>query len=644
MSGLLAFVGSRALSDERQNQLADALELIHHRGPDQTDMSVVSHSIYLGVKRLATLDVGLGRQPMRYPDLGSDSDRFVIMLDGELYNYVELRDELISEHGARFTTDSDTEVFAAAYAQWGDQAVTRLRGAFAVVIVDTLRGVVWGARDPYGIRPLFYLVTRDGLYLASEKKALLPFLGEAQAVDAASLSHYLTLQYVPENGTMHRGICRVGAGESFSTLPGGVFATRRYHQPAFRPAPVDDDEALYREIRDALRESVRLHMRADVPVGAFLSSGLDSTAIVAFAREVNPDLATFTVGFDVEGYSEIDIAQASADYLGVRSITTKVTAQQMMSALPTIIWHLDDPVADPALVPLYFLAEKAAEHVTVVLSGDGADELFGGYRIYREPGALSSVAALPDGLQRGLRKVARRIPQGVKGKSFIERGTMPIERRYYGNARIFTPKEKRLFVRDYDEAVRYTDITAPIYGEVAGLDDVTKMQYIDLFTWVRGDILVKADRMTMAHSLQLRTPYFDRGVFDIAARLPVEAKLPPKSDATKYALRRALDGIVPAGIVNRHALGFPVPIRVWLRTEMYEWARDLLATSGASELLDLDYVRGLLEEHKRDERDNSRKIWTVLIFCIWYGVFIDGSLQPDRTRNPSPLLLKPPTY
>jgi asparagine synthase (glutamine-hydrolysing) len=222
------------------------------------------------------------------------------------------------------------------------------------------------------------------------------------------------------------------------------------------------------------------------------------------------------------------------------------------------------------------------------------------------------------------------MPQGVKGKSFIERGTTPIESRYYGNARTFREREKRLLLRQYDPSVHYTDVTAPIYAEAAALDDVTKMQYIDLFTWLRGDILVKTDRMSMAHSLQLRTPYLDPAVFDIAARLPLELKLPPKSTTTKYALRRALDGIVPAGIVNRQTLGFPVPIRVWLKTEMYAWAHEILSTSGADKLIDLGYVRTLLQEHKDGEHDHSRKIWTVLIFCIWYGVFIEKTIKPNR--------------
>jgi asparagine synthase (glutamine-hydrolysing) len=237
--------------------------------------------------------------------------------------------------------------------------------------------------------------------------------------------------------------------------------------------------------------------------------------------------------------------------------------------------------------------------------------------------------------------MSRVIPQGVKGKSFLERGTTRIEDRYYGNARMFAEAEKRELMRRNDGAVRYTDVTAPIYAECAELDDVTKMQYVDLHTWLRGDILVKADRISMAHSLEVRVPYLDREVFDVASILPVELKLPPRTDATKYALRQALDGVVPPAIVNRRKLGFPTPTRVWLRGEMYEWARDILATSGAGELLDLSYAQRLLDEHRRGEADHSRKVWTVLVFCVWHAIFVERSLDPGIERNPSALLRKP---
>jgi asparagine synthase (glutamine-hydrolysing) len=642
MCGLLTFIGVRDDAYQRRDAVAAALESLHHRGPDDTGVEVVGRDIIFAHKRLAIIDVVGSHEPLSYA-----SGRYLLTFNGEIYNYIELREQLISEFGARFETRGDAEVIVAGFHHWGESVVNRLRGMFAFVIVDTQQRLVFGARDPYGIKPLFHLVTPDGLYLASEKKALLPFAAAATAgdegVDTTNLSHYLTLQYVPEPGTLHRGIGRVGSGECFTYRAGGVFATRRYHQPLFRPVPPESPERLYALIQETLRESVRVHMRSDVPVGAFLSSGVDSTSIVALAREFNPQILTFTVGFDVDGYSEIEVAQRSAQHLGVTTIPTTIGAREIMDALPKIVWHLDDPVADPSLVPLYFVAKKAAEYVTVVLSGEGADEFFGGYTIYREPLSLASIQGLPDPVQRGLRRVARVIPRGVKGKSFLERGTTPIEQRYYGNARMFTEDEKRRLLRRYDERVRYTDVTAPIYAEAhaAGLDEVTTMQYVDLYTWLRGDILVKADRMSMAHSLELRVPFLDREVFEVAASIPVALRLPPHSADTKYALRQALRGVVPPAIVKRKKLGFPTPTRVWLRGEMYEWARDILASSGAGQLLDLGYAGELLAEHRRGERDHSRKIWTVLVFCVWYAIFVERSLDPGIGRARSALLTKP---
>jgi len=659
MCGLLAFFSARGDAGAHRDAIASALECLHHRGPDETGVEVVGDSsgrwadAVFAHKRLSIIDVAHSQEPLSYA-----GGRYLLTFNGEIYNYIELREQLTREFGAEFATQGDGEVIVAGYHHWGEEVLTRLRGMFAFVIWDRARRQAFGARDYFGIKPLHYLQTPDGVYLASEKKALLPFsvaagTGDA-GVDTASLSHYLTLQYVPEPRTLHQGIHRIGSGECLTwsapamigetagpAVPAGGVRVHRWYRPVFQPRPVDDPQRLYDEIRETLRESVRMHMRADVPVGAFLSSGIDSTAVVALSREFNPNILTFTVGYDVPGYSEIEVAQDSARHLDVTTIPTKIGPQDMMEALPRIVWHLDDPVADPALVPLYFVAKKAAEHVTVVLSGEGADEFFGGYTIYREPLSLGAVHGLPDPMRKGLRAVSKVIPQGVKGKSFLERGTTPIEERYYGNARMFTEEEKRHLLRRYDPSVRYTDVTAPLYAECTELDDVTKMQYVDLYTWLRGDILVKADRISMAHSLEVRVPFLDKEVFDVAARIPVELRLPPRSDATKYAMRQALQAVVPPAIVNRRKLGFPTPTRVWLRGEMYEWARHVLATSGAGELLDISYAMRLLDEHQREEADHSRKVWTVLVFCIWHAIFVARTLDPGIRRNQSALLTKP---
>ncbi|MDG6109331.1 asparagine synthase (glutamine-hydrolyzing) [Dactylosporangium aurantiacum] len=629
MAGLLTFVSARGRAAAHRERVVEALELLRHRGPDDTNV-VVTDDVVFGADRLAVTDLTGGRQPVSFPPMGVTRGRYLIVFDGAVYNAAELREELVEDRGADFATESEAEVILAAYHHWGPSVLSRLRGMFAFVIWDGSARRAFGARDPYGVKPLYQLTTDDGVYLASERKALLPFVAEERraAVDPANLQHYLTMQYVPEPATMHPDIRRLGAGESFVYTPGGPLANRRYSQLDLRPTPTGDEDGLVRRITEGLRDSVRAHLKADVPVGAFLSSGIDSTAIVALAAEADPQLRTYTVGYDIAQFSEIEVAEQSARALGVRNTATVVNPADLMRALPRIVWHLDDPVADPALVPLFLLAERAARDVTVVLGGDGADELFGGYPIYREPLSLAGVSHLPDSMQRGLRAVSRVIPQGVKGKSFLERGTTPIEERYYGNARIFSEEEKAALLRHYTAGIRHTDVTAPVFKEASALDDVATMQYIDLYTWLRGDILVKADRMTMAHGLQLRTPFLDRAVFEVASTLPSELKVPPRSQETKAALRRALAGIVPEPIVNRKKLGFPVPIRPWLRTEMHDWAHGILDSSGAGDLLDLDVVRGLLKAHRKKEADHSRKIWTVLVFCVWHAVFVTGQLKP----------------
>jgi asparagine synthase (glutamine-hydrolysing) len=297
-----------------------------------------------------------------------------------------------------------------------------------------------------------------------------------------------------------------------------------------------------------------------------------------------------------------------------------------MDTLPLIVLYLDDPVADPALVPLYFIAREARKHVKVVLSGEGADELFGGYTIYREPISLRAFESLPQGVRRGLGRLSTRIPEGTRGKDLLRRGSIGIEERYYGNARIFRPEEMGLF-RRYDPAVSYMDVTKQLYDSTEHLDGSTRMQYVDLFTWLRGDILVKADKMTMANSLELRVPFLDTEVFRVASSIPVGLKI--TKETTKYALRRALDDIVPAHVLNRAKLGFPVPIRHWLKDVMYDWARAIMTDSQADELIDRGAALRLLDEHRSGPHDYSRKIWTLLVFMIWHGIFVEERIRPE---------------
>ncbi|MGI8870813.1 MAG: asparagine synthase (glutamine-hydrolyzing) [Mycobacteriales bacterium] len=621
MCGILGFLSRHGQAAASKDDLEAALDLMRHRGPDEAGVWSDDDAV-LGFRRLSIVDLEHSHQPLPY-----DGGRYQLLFNGEIYNYLELRQRLIDEHGATFATEGDGEVIVAAYKHLGADCVRELRGMFAFVIWDVERRQAFGARDWFGIKPLFSVSNERGLYLSSEKKSLLAFVPEPPGgrVDTTSLQHYLTLQYVPEPATLHTGVRRIESGTSFTWAPDRGLETSRYFRPSFPITPIDDETARYEEIREVLDDSVRVHMRADVTVGSFLSGGIDSTAIAAIARTYNPKLLTFSVGFERAGYSEIDVAAESARALGVQHITTVVTPQEFADAVPLIVWYLDDPVADPALVPLYFVAREARKHVKVVLSGEGADELFGGYNIYREPISLRAFTPLPRRVRRALHAISGALPDGMRGKDLLRRGSLAIEDRYYGNARIFRSDELA-FLRTYDADVSPQDVTREHYAATRDLDDVTRMQYVDLYTWLRGDILVKADKMTMANSLELRVPFLDIEVFKVASRLPVSARVTP--DTTKYALRRALRDVVPPHVLERRKLGFPVPIRHWLKEQMYDWALDVIDASGTGNLLDKRAVRAMLDAHRAGPLDYSRKLWTVLVFMIWHGIFVEGRISP----------------
>jgi asparagine synthase (glutamine-hydrolysing) len=576
-----------------------------------------------------------------------EPERYVLVFNGEIYNYLELREALRSEHGAVFATDGDGEAIVAAYHHWGTEALSRLRGMFAFALWDTKNQELFCARDPFGIKPLFMATGPGGTAVGSEKKCLLHLAAEVGvnlAIDTRAMQHYTVLQYVPEPETLHRGIRRLESGCYAVIRPGEQPKVHRYFVPRFAAVPFvtrstpGGEQARYDEITAVLEDSVAKHMRADVTVGAFLSGGIDSTAIAALAIRHNPRLITFTTGFEREGFSEVDVAVASAEAIGARHVAKVVSQSEFVAALPEIVWYLDEPVADPALVPLFFIAREARKHVKVVLSGEGADELFGGYTIYREPLSLKPFNYLPRPVRKSLGRASRPLPEGMRGKSLLHRGSLTLEERYYGNARSFSDEQLRAVLPGFDPGWTHTDVTAPIYAESGGWDPVARMQHIDLFTWLRGDILVKADKMTMANSLELRVPFLDPEVFAVASRLPYDQKI--TRTTTKYALRRALEPIVPAHVLNRAKLGFPVPIRHWLRAgELMDWAYGMIDASQAGHLVDIAAVRTMLDAHRSGDGDHSRRLWTVLIFMLWHAIFVEQSVVPTISEPHYPVQL-----
>ncbi|MCH9669563.1 MAG: asparagine synthase (glutamine-hydrolyzing) [Actinomycetia bacterium] len=663
MCGLLALVTnpSREVSPTIVDAVSGAAALMRHRGPDEpgTWNDVVgaepaASQVVLGFNRLSIIDIAHSHQPLRWGP--SDTpDRYVLVFNGEIYNYLELREQLAARYGAVFHTDGDGETILAAYHYWGTEALTRLRGMFAFALWDSVERELFCARDPFGIKPLFMATGPGGTVVGSEKKCLLevaPLLDIDLTIDERAVQHYTVLQYVPEPETLHQGIRRLESGSYARLRPGGRPEVTRYFTPRFEAVPFgggstpasppvssrDGGQRRYDEITRVLEDSVAKHMRADVTVGAFLSGGIDSTAIAALAMRHNPRLITFTTGFEREGFSEVDVAVASAEAIGARHVTKVVSQAEFVAALPEIVWYLDEPVADPALVPLFFIAREARKHVKVVLSGEGADELFGGYTIYREPLSLKPFDYLPRGLRRSVGKMAEPLPEGMRGKGLLRRGSLTLEERYYGNARSFSDEQLRAVLPRFRDGWIHTDVTAPLYANSQGWDPVARMQHIDLFTWLRGDILVKADKMTMANSLELRVPFLDPEVFAVASRLPYDQKITRAT--TKYALRRALEPIVPAHVLNRPKLGFPVPIRHWLRAgELLDWSHQMINASGAGDLVDLPAVRSMLEEHRSGAIDHSRRLWTMLVFMLWHAIFVEGSVTPAISEPAYPVQL-----
>ncbi|BAC18898.1 asparagine synthase (glutamine-hydrolyzing) [Corynebacterium efficiens YS-314] len=640
MCGLLGILSANGNAADYVPALQRALPCLHHRGPDEAG-TWQDGDLAFGFNRLAIIDIAHSHQPLRWGPEG-EPERYAMTFNGEIYNYIELREELTAL-GYAFETEGDGEPIMVGFHHWGADVVNHLRGMFAIAIWDTVDRSLFLARDQFGIKPLFYATTGVGTVFSSEKKAILEMAEELNldlSLDRRAIEHYVDLQYVPEPETLHTGIRRLESGCTATIIPGGELVEKRYFTPRFpvKSVPKGREQDLFDRIARVLEDSVEKHMRADVTVGSFLSGGIDSTAIATLAKRHNPNLLTFTTGFEREGYSEVDVAAESAAAIGVEHIVKIVSPEEYANAIPKIMWYLDDPVADPSLVPLYFVAAEARKHVKVVLSGEGADELFGGYTIYREPLSLAPFEKIPTPLRRGLGRLSRVLPEGMKGKSLLERGSMTMEERYYGNARSFNFEQMQRVIpwarREWD----HREVTAPIYAQSRDMDPVARMQHLDLFTWMRGDILVKADKINMANSLELRVPFLDKEVFKVAETIPYDLKI--ANGTTKYALRKAMEQIVPPHVLHRKKLGFPVPMRHWLAgDELFGWAQDTINESQTDEIFNKKAVLEMLNEHRAGVSDHSRRLWTVLAFMVWHGIFVENRIDPQIEQRDYPVEL-----
>lgn len=595
-----------------KNKKADELlirqltEKIRHRGPDDTGY-FIKDNIAFGFNRLSIIDLEGGNQPF-------EKEKRTIIFNGEIYNHNELREGLIGNN--EFATNSDTEVLLTSYINYGEKCVDKLRGMFAFIIYDEVKNIVFGARDHFGIKPLYYVNNDDFIAFSSEYKSLVTLFGKVN-VDQSALQNYLSFQYTPNYNTIINEIKEVPNGTYF-TIKNGDIEFKKYHNFKF-----SNKDITAKNIYDVVNDSVKHHMIANVEVGTFLSGGIDSTIVTALAANINPKIKSFSIGFDVEGYNELTIAKKTAEYLGIENISVNVSEQDYIKALPSVAYYMDNPLADPSCVGIYLLSKEARKHVKVVLSGEGSDELFGGYNIYKEYYSLKPFSYLPEVIKCEVNKIAKSLPN-IKGKNYLLRGTTKLKDRYIGNAKIFSNEEVKNIMYNYDKNNTYSNILSNLYEECDknNYDNVTTMQYIDMNTWLEGDILLKADKMSMAHSLELRVPFLDKEVLKCAEGLTLSQKI--SKNNTKVLLREAFKDIVPPYMKEKKKLGFPTPIRVWLKSDLGRYVREIINNAEVDKLINKKYIINLLDEHIRGKKDNSRKIWTVFMFCLWYQIYIEG--------------------
>ena len=615
MCGFVGMFKKAPLEEEEKSLILKMSDSIDFRGPDE-GRSVFFDNAAVGFRRLSIIDLEKGSQPF---ELG---DEYLGVFNGEIYNYRELRQELIAE-GEEFDTNSEIEVMLKLYRKIGKSFINRLRGMFAFALFDRKNKTLMLGRDPFGIKPLYYIEREGKLLFSSEAKALyLEPSVDRTKVRPDSVQHYFTYQYVPEPATLHPEIRILPAGHFMFCDFSGENHIEKYYTPTFRPAKADDFEKKAREVREVIESSVKYHMISDVDVGTFLSGGIDSAVITATASKINPGIKAFTVAFGEKEYSEIDEASSIAKHLDVEHIKLIASIEDFKRAFDKVVYHLDFPTADPSTMAIYLICEEAARHLKVVLSGEGSDELFGGYRIYNESTASSKIYALPEFIKRALRGVGNLLPEGFKGKQLIYRGTTPLEKRYVGNAFLWNEEEKKKILKTWSPDIHFSQITEPIYKECEHLSPMTRMQYVDMHTWLRGDILVKGDRLSMAHSLEVRVPFLDKEVFRVASTLHDSEKL--SHNTTKYILRYAFRDLVDEETFMRPKLGYPVPVRKWLRGELYSWARDIIENSSDNPFVNKEQALSLLERHRDGSEDNYRKIWAVLVFQRWYDFYCKG--------------------
>jgi asparagine synthase (glutamine-hydrolysing) len=607
--------------------IARMLGVIEHRGPDD-EGHYVGPGIAMGMRRLSIIDLATGRQPI------SNEDGSVwIVFNGEIYNHRELR-ELLLARGHKLRTNSDTETIVHLYEDEGERCVERLRGMFAFAIWDLRERRLFLARDRVGKKPLHYALAGRTLVFGSEIKSLLQHPGVKCEVNLRAISDFLAFGYVPDPATAFDGVHKLQPGHTL-TFKDGLISERRYWDFDYSGdlgegegrKPESREEDYIERLRELIAESVRLRLESEVPLGAFLSGGIDSSVVVAMmARQMGRPVKTFSIGFSDSDFDELRYARIAARHFGADHHEFVVTPD-VCRLVEEVVWHHDEPFADVSSVPTYVVSKMAREHVTVALSGDGGDEVFGGYERYVVDRRRRRYERIPAFLRRGLLLASQALPQGAYGKRFLRNISLEPAARYVDSVTYFDrDAQLNLFSEDarralagYDPAERFERT----FAAAASRSGLGRLLYLDSKTYLPGDILVKVDRMSMANSLETRAPLLDHRLIEFAQTIPASLKL--RGLETKYILKRAAAGLIPDEIINRPKQGFDVPIRRWFNLELREMLDDTLRSARARERGDFNHraVLAILDEHRSGARDHARQLWGLLVLELWRRAFID---------------------
>lgn len=611
MCGFAGYIHNYGTFDKEEviHKMADRIK---HRGPDDAHY-YIDDGIALGFRRLSIIDLEGGRQPILNED-GS----LVLLFNGEIYNYQELREELIKA-GHVFTTKTDSETILHGYEEYGKKILDRLRGMFAFIIWNKNTKELFGARDIFGIKPFYYYKKGKEFMFGSEIKSFLSHPNFEKELDEDMIPLYLSYEYSPDERTIFKNVFKLPGAHCF-TYKNGELKVERYYKIEYK---IEDDKSLEywkNAITKEFTESVSMHQIADVEVGCFLSSGVDSSYVVKEISKGTKKVKTFSVGYEEEKYSELPYAQDFSNVIGVPNIANKVSADEFFDAVPEIQYYMDEPLPNPSEIPLYFLAKNARRYVKVVLSGEGADELFGGYPMYLAGGHFDHYShKVPRPVRKVLGTVAKHCPN-FKGKNFLVRGAMEPYQRFMRANYVFQSAERQKFLKRPIASKVPEEYSKRYFDEVSNLDEPTQLQYVDMHTWMIYDILLKADRMSMANSLELRVPFLDKKMLELSTRIP--SRYRAANETTKIALRGAAIKQLPERTANKKKLGFPVPLNDWLREDKYyNKVKAAFQSDIAEKFFVTSELMKLLDDHKSGKALNMQKIWSFYTFILWYEQF-----------------------